>query len=92
MTLPSSLFALLIALLYGSLFHLVRGGNGWRLLFYLLLSVAGFVVGLMVGAWRDWALLMLGPINLGMGTIGSVVFLGVGDWLSRIEAKRESSV
>jgi hypothetical protein len=32
MTLPTFLFALLIAMLCGVLFHILRGGSGWRLL------------------------------------------------------------
>jgi len=92
MTLPSMLLALVIALLYGALYHFARGGNGWRLLLYLGLSALGFFAGELVGNWRGWMLFMLGPLNLGMGTIGSALFLGVGDWLSRIEARKDSGV
>ena len=89
MTLPALLFALLIALLCGVLFHLLRGGNGWRLLLYFGLSILGFAVGQGIS---DWHLLMFGALDLGMGLIGSALFLALGEWLSRIEPNNESGV
>jgi hypothetical protein len=91
-TYPTLLFAIIIAILYGALFHFFRGGGGWRLLLYIGLSILGFVIGHLVGTWRGWLILMLGPINLGMGTLGSAVFMVLGGWLSHIEGKRESKV
>jgi hypothetical protein len=87
MTLPTLLFALLIALLYGALYHLLRDGGFWRLILYLVLSVLGFTAGHLVGLWRGWVFLPLGSLNLGMSTIGSILILLIGDWLSRIEGR-----
>ena len=92
MTIPVLLFALLISTLCGTLFHIFRGGGGWRFLLYLGLSALGFAVGQWISTARVWHLLMFGALDIGMGLIGSVVFLIVGDWLSRIETKNESSV
>ena len=92
MTFPTLLLALLVALLYGALFHLVRGGGFWRLVLYLLLSAFGFALGYWVGLWRGWVLFPLGSLNLGMCSLGSVVTLLIGDWLSRLEVERESKV
>ncbi len=92
MTLPALLFALLIALLYGALYHLIRGGSFWRLLLYFGLSIAGFAIGYMIGLWRGWILLPLGSLNLGVSSLGSILVLVVGDWLSRIESKERSKV
>ena len=86
MTIPTLLFALLIALLCGVLFHLLRGGSGWRLLLYLGLSVLGFAIGQSVSMWRGWGLYTFGPLDIGMGVIGSVAILALGEWLSRIQA------
>lgn len=86
MTVPTLLFALLVALLYGALYHLIRGGGFWRLLLYFGLSIAGFVAGHVLGLWREWVFLPLGSLNLGLSSLGSVLLLLVGDWLSRIEA------
>lgn len=86
MTLPTLSFALLIALLYGALYHLVRGGGFWRLVLYLLLSVMGFVFGHLIGLWQKWAWMAVGSLNLGLSTIGSFLILVIGDWLSRMES------
>jgi len=86
------LFALLIALLLGALFHILRGGNGWRLLLYLASSVIGFALGQGLSLWRGWRLLAFGALDVGAGIIGSFIFLALGDWLSRIENKDENRV
>jgi hypothetical protein len=86
MTLPSLLFALLVALFYGALYHLIRGGGFWRLLLCFGLSISGFMIGHLVGIWRGWTFLPLGGLNLGLSSLGSFMLLLVGDWLSRIEA------
>jgi hypothetical protein len=92
MTLPTLLFALLIALLYGAIYHLIRGGRFWRLFLYFGLSIAGFAIGHLIGLWSGWILLPLGSVNVGLSSLGSILVLIVGDWLSRIEAKAGSKV
>jgi hypothetical protein len=92
MTIPVLLFALLIALLCGVLFHILRGGSGWRLLLYFGLSILGFAIGQWISVWRGWHLLMFGALDIGMGVIGSGAVLALGDWLSRIETTNKSSV
>jgi hypothetical protein len=85
MTFPTLLFALLIALLYGALYHFFRGGGFWRFLLYLGLSILGFALGHLISVWREWYFIPVGSLNLGMSTIGSILALVIGDWLSRIE-------
>ncbi len=92
MTFPTLLFALLIALLCGVLYHIFRNGSGWRLLYYLGFSVLGFIVGQAVHNWKGWNLFLFGALDIGLGVIGSVIFLMLGEWLSRIEVKKESGV
>jgi hypothetical protein len=92
MTLPSLLFALLIALLYGTLYHLIRGGGFWRFVLYLFLSIFGFALGHLIGLWRGWVLIPVGSINLGLSTLGSILILLLGDWLTHIEADGQSKV
>ena len=84
MTIPSLVFALLIASLYGALYHLIRGGGLGRLLLFLIFGWAGFALGHLVGLWQEWTLLPLGELNFGMSTLGSLIFLVGGDWVSRI--------
>lgn len=87
MTVPSLLLALILALTYGALYHLLRGGGLGRLILYFVLSMLGFAAGHVIGAWCGWVFLPLGLLNLGMSSAGSVLFLLVGDWFSRVEAK-----
>ena len=84
MTIPSLVFALIIASLYGALYHLIRGGGLGRLLLFLIFGWVGFALGHLVGIWQEWILLPLGELNLGMSTLGSLIFLVGGDWVSRI--------
>jgi hypothetical protein len=92
MTLPSLLFALLIALFFGSLYHLIRGGGFLRLLFDLLMSTIGFAAGHLLGLWQGWFLFPFGALNLGLSSLGCLLVLVLGDWLSRIKFKAESTV
>lgn len=92
MTLPAILFGLVVAFLAGALFHALRGGGGWRLLLHLGLGAAGFALGQGISIWFGFILLRFGVLDLGMGVIGSLVLIGVGDWLSRIKPTHESSV
>jgi len=87
MTFPTFLFGLLVASLYAAFYHLARGEGPRSLLYYLLLAWAGFAAGHLVGGWLNWSFLQLGSLNLGAATIGSLIFLGVGDWLGRIERR-----
>jgi hypothetical protein len=92
MTLPALLFAVLVALLYGALYHLVRGGGFWRLLLYLALSLIGFALGHLIGLWRSWVWIPLGAVNLGPSSVGSLLILLLGDWLSQVEVDKKSKV
>jgi hypothetical protein len=74
------------------LFHILRGGSGWRLLLYLALSILGFAAGQGLSMWRGWRLLTFGALDIGVGVIGSLIFLVLGDWLSRIETSGENGV
>lgn len=84
MTIPSLIFALLIASLYGALYHLIRGGGLGRLLLFLIFGWTGFAAGHLLGIWRGWVLIPVGELNWGLSTLGSLVFLFGGDWVSHI--------
>jgi len=92
MTLPAILFGLVMAFSAGALFHVVRGGNGWRLLLNLVLSALGFALGQAAGIWFGVVLYKFGVLDIGMAAAGSVALLVIGDWLSRIKPTDESSV
>jgi len=84
MTIPSFVFALMIASLYGALYHLIRGGGLGRLLLFLIFGWVGFAVGHLVGIWQGWVLIPVGELNWGLSTLGSLIFLVGGDWISHI--------
>jgi len=92
MTIPALLVALLFVLLYGAIYHLLRGGGIGHLLLYFGLSALGFGAGHFVGLWLRWDFMPVGQIKLGLSSVGSLIFLIVGDWLSRIKAPTESKV
>jgi hypothetical protein len=85
MTFPAMMLGFVMASLYGALYHVARGGAPWRLFLYLSLAWTGFAAGHLLGGWLPWPLPQIGPLNAVSATIGSLVFLGLGDWLSRIE-------
>lgn len=88
MTLPAILLGLILSVLLGSLYHILREGNGLRLLLFLCLSALGFLVGqwagLVVGRW-----FMVGGLDVGNGTITGILFLAGGDWLTWIRLERD---
>ena len=92
MTFPALFLSVLIALLYGAVYHLIRDGSFWRLILYFVLSIFGFAIGHLIGIWRGWVFIPLGSINLGLSSLVSILILIFGDWLSRIEASGQSKV
>lgn len=87
MTLPFILFALLLALAIGALYHFIRDGGPGHLLAYLLASVLGFAAGHFIGLWRGWTFFVWGPYNLGVEAAGALVFLIVTDWLLHLPSR-----
>jgi hypothetical protein len=92
MTIPSLLFAFLIALILGALYHLIRNGGTSHLIIYLIMSILGFIVGHLVGSWRGWVLFPVGPLNLGMEIIGALAFLAVADWLIHLPPRSSGNI
>jgi len=72
---------LVVSLLAGALFHAVRGGGGWRLLLDLVLSLIGFMLGQAATVGLGFVLFKFGALDLGMGIIGSILFMSAGIWL-----------
>jgi hypothetical protein len=91
MTLPTLLLGFAVSSLYGAAFHLWRNGGPLRLVLYLVLSWSGFWLGQLIANWLGWTFFHIGPLNLGMATLGSLVFLFIGYWLSLVEVDRSTS-
>ncbi|MCD6425763.1 MAG: hypothetical protein J7L35_09695 [Anaerolineales bacterium] len=85
MTAPAFIYSFLVATFLGSAFHFLKGGGGGRLILLLILSWAGFFVGHMLGSAWEIKFLMIGPVSGGFGAIGSILFLLVGNWFSRLD-------
>jgi hypothetical protein len=85
MTFPAIVFGIILSSIYGTAFHFWKGGGLSKLALYILLSWLGFWIGHGIGSAIGWTFASAGPINAGMATLGSAVFLFVGEWLSRVE-------
>lgn len=89
MTPPAIFFGIVLSTVYGTAFHFWKGGSLNRLFLYIILSWLGFWIGHIVGGALGWSFAAAGPINAGMATLGSLIFLFVGEWLSRVEVTRK---
>lgn len=85
MTFPAVVFGIVLSTVYGTAFHFWKGGSLFRIFLYIILSWLGFWIGHFVGVALNWSFAAAGPINAGMATLGSAVFLFIGEWLGRVE-------
>lgn len=85
MTIQSIFLGFLLATLYGAAFHLWKGGSLWRLVLYLIFAWAGFWIGHFVGNALGWNFFRVGSLNVGLGTMASVLVIGIGYWLSLVQ-------
>jgi hypothetical protein len=83
MTLPAFLLGTLIASFLGVAFHFWRGGSLAHLLFYLVMSWAGFWLGQILAAWFGFTFITYGPLHLGLAVLTCLVFLVIARWLSK---------
>ena len=90
MSTATLLLGFVIAILLGSLFHLWRGGKAGRLVLYLIFSTAGLWSGHFIAAVLNWDFDKLGQLHLAFGILGSLLFLLIGNWLSRIDKLQAS--
>jgi hypothetical protein len=91
MTFPDILFGIVLGAIYGSAFHFWKGGSLGKLLVYIVISWMGFWIGHLIGSRIGWSFWSIGTINTGMATLGSLIFLFVGEWLSRVEVRTNNS-
>jgi len=85
MSIPTLFFGLVLSTLYGSLFHLWRGGNAGRLFLYLLLAWVGFWLGHLAGNYLNLSFDLIGQLHVVLATLGSIAFLAIGYWLSLVQ-------
>jgi hypothetical protein len=82
MTVPAILFGLLLSTLYGAAFHFWRGGGLGKFLLYIFLSWFGFWIGHGISGAVKMSFGDVGPLHFGMATLGSILFLAAGAWLT----------
>ena len=85
MNLSSYIFGLILATLLAAIFHLWRDGGFWKLMIYIGLSWFGFFVGNWAAGSAGIKFLVVGPVYLGGGILGSVIFLFLGHWILQIK-------
>lgn len=89
MSIPTLFLGLVLSTIYGALFHLWRGGHAGRLLLYLILAWVGFWVGQFIGNSLHVSFDLIGQLHLVITTLGSIIFLGVGYWLSLVQVENK---
>ncbi len=90
MSFPTLLLGLILSTLYGALFHLWRGGNAGRLFLYLILSWIGFWLGQLIANYFNISFDTLGQLHLLFSTLGSLIFLALGYWLSLVRSESKA--
>lgn len=79
---PAFTFGLLLATSYGTLAHLILGGDARRMLAYIVASWIGFGIGQGVGQVMGIRVLAIGQINVLAATLGAVIALATTAFLS----------
>jgi hypothetical protein len=90
MTLPALAFGILFSTLFGAVFHLITGGSLVRMIMFIIFSWVGFWGGHFLANTLDWTFWSVGPLHMGMATLGSLLFLAIGFWLSLLNPKSTS--
>ncbi len=78
---PALAVILVISVIYGAIFHLIRG-KGWRDLgMFILFALIGFTFGQLIGALLQLDVLKLGQVHLVEGTIFAWLSMLAFAWL-----------
>jgi len=88
-TIPSLLLGFIISTLLGLGFHIWKGGGAGRLLLYLLMSWIGFGIGHYIAEQLNWNFASIGPLHIGLASMGSLMCLFFGHWLSLVEPEKK---
>jgi hypothetical protein len=89
MTFPAVILGLILSTLYGAGFHLWKGGSLGRMVLYLILAWLGFWAGQLLASLFGWTFDRVGGLHIAAASVGSLLFLGVGYWLSLVEVERK---
>ncbi len=79
--LPSVAFSLLLASLYGAVFHFIWGKSWRELGLYWAAAVLGFAIGQAAFTLLGLSVYMIGEVRVAEGTIVSWACMFVAKWL-----------
>ena len=75
--LPLLVLSLVIATLYGALFHLLRGQTLRELTIYWAAAVLGFASGQLLAAAFSWPDVLIGELHLVAASVASWLFMAL---------------
>jgi hypothetical protein len=79
---PSLVFSLLLASLYGALFHFIWGRRWRDLALYWAAAIVGFGIGQAIFGLLGFSAYMIGEVRIVESTVASWVCLFVAKWLN----------
>jgi len=91
MTLSAYLLSFLFSTVLGLIFHVIVGGRGWRIIFFILLSWLGFILGNIIGGSIGWQWLNIGSIYSIPASLGSIITLLLGFWLGKVQKNNSNT-
>jgi ABC-type microcin C transport system permease subunit YejE len=87
---PSVVFAIILALTLGFLFHSIFGRRLWQLPCFLVSAVIGVFAGQVVSVFSGTAYLQIGNVPVVMSSLGALALLGLC-WFFTAPLQPESS-
>ncbi len=85
MTLPAVLLGVVIAGIFGAVFHLIFGGRFSRMFVFLIVAEASFWFGHITANIFGWHFLSIGMVRFGMAGLFTLIGLAAAAWLTAIE-------
>ncbi len=79
---PSLVFSLLLASLYGAVFHFIWGKRWRDLALYCIAAIVGFALGQALFEFLGFSIYMIGQVRVVEATVLSWVCLFVARWLN----------
>jgi len=80
---PAVIIILILSILYGALFHLWKGKTWRDVGLFILVALAGFIVGQLLGVFLQLDFLKLGQVHIIEGTLFAWLLMLAFVWLRR---------
>jgi hypothetical protein len=79
---PSLVFSILLASLYGSVFHFIWGKRWRDLALYWVVAVVGFAIGQALFEFLELSIYMIGQVRVVASTVVCWACLFIAKWLN----------